>query len=86
VREGIDDEALAKARNQVMSALAFEAERITDIGHQLGYFATIADLEQLASLPGRVEATDAAAVQAAAARALTPDNRTVGWVVPRGAA
>ncbi len=75
---------LEKAKNQVLSSLAFEAERITHIGHQLGYFATIATLEDLDAVARRIEAVDAAAVQQAAEATLRPENRTVGWVVPEG--
>lgn len=75
---------LRKAKNQVLSSLAFEAERITHIGHQLGYFATIATLEELDTVARRIEAVDAAAVQQAAQATLQSDNRTVGWVVPEG--
>ncbi|HJO04589.1 MAG TPA: pitrilysin family protein [Acidobacteriota bacterium] len=82
VRE-IDDRALRKAKNQVLSALAFESERITDVAHQLGYFATIATVDALDAVPGSVEATTTADVRRAASRFLQPEARTVGWSVPR---
>lgn len=77
---------LRKAKNQVLAALAFESEKITEIAHQLGYFATIADLDALAAVPAQVEAVTAADVQRVAAKYFTADNRTVGWFVPRRSA
>ena len=79
----LDDRALRKAKNQVLSALAFESERVTDVGHQLGYFATIATIEALDAVPAAVEATTFEDVARAAARFLRPEARTVGWFVPR---
>ena len=80
----LNDRAIRKAKNQVLSALAFESERITDVAHQLGYFATIASIEALDAVPSAVEATTVADVQRAASRFLRPGSRTVGWFVPRG--
>lgn len=77
---------LRKAKNQVLAAMAFESEKITEIAHQLGYFATIADLEALAAVPAQVEAATADDVQRVAAKYFTADNRTVGWFVPRRSA
>lgn len=84
--DGVDEHALTKAKNQVLASLAFESEQITQIAHQLGYYATIASLDDLDTLPARVAATQADEVGRAAAAVLRPDRRTVGWVVPRGAA
>ena len=81
--QDVDDRALRKAKNQVLSALAFESERVTDVAHQLGYFATIATIDALDAVPSAVEATTAADVRRAAARFLRPEARTVGWFVPR---
>ena len=78
----VSDHALEKAKNQVLSSMAFESEKVTEIGHQLGYFATIATLEQLDAVPGRVAAVSAAEVQRVIAECLTPERRTVGWFVP----
>ena len=80
----VDDRALRKAKNQVLSALAFESERVTDVAHQLGYFATIASLEALDAVPGSVEATTVEDVRRVTARYLIPEARTVGWFLPRG--
>jgi zinc protease len=82
--DGPDEHALRKAKNQVLASLAFESEQITQIGHQLGYYSTIASLEALDELPGRVEAATADDVRRAAAAVLRPEVRTVGWVVPGG--
>ncbi|NKB88014.1 MAG: insulinase family protein [Acidobacteria bacterium] len=82
--EGVDDHGLAKAKNQVLASFAFESEQVTQIAHQLGYYSTIADLDSLDALPGRIESVTADEVRDVAQRILEPDNRTVGWVVPGG--
>ena len=84
--DGVDDHGLTKAKNQVLASLAFESEQITQIAHQLGYYATIASLEDLDALPARVASTPADEVRRVAATVLGAETRTVGWVVPRGAA
>ncbi len=80
----LSEHELRKAKNQVLASFAFESERVTEIAHQLGYFATIATLEHLAELPARVEATGAEQVRAAVEHRLRPEARTIGWYVPGG--
>lgn len=80
----VPEHELRKAKNQVLASLAFESERVTEIGHQLGYFATIATLQDLERLPQRVEAASAEDVRAAAQEAWRTESRTVGWFVPQG--
>ena len=41
-RDGITPAELAKARTQLRARLVFDADSVTDIAHQLGYFETIA--------------------------------------------
>lgn len=80
------DRVLEKAKNQLLSALAFEEEGVTSTGHQLGYFATIARHELVDELPARIAAVTAAEVRAAAADRWAPRRRTVGWFRPLEAA
>src|SRR6185436_4772823 len=44
--EGITEDELAKAKNQLRARLVFENDSITNIAHQLGYFETIASWRQ----------------------------------------
>ncbi|MGE3274706.1 MAG: M16 family metallopeptidase [Vicinamibacterales bacterium] len=81
---GVTDAELAKARAQLRARFVYDVDSVTDIAHQLGYFQTIAGgWRAWAGLPDRLDAVTAEAVQAAAARYLVADNRTVGWFEPR---
>ena len=73
---------LQKARNQVLSALAFESERVSEIAHQIGTYATIASLASLDALPQAVAGVTAEQVRAVAERLLARERRTIGWFVP----
>lgn len=78
-----DERALRKAKNQLLAALAFEDEGITQIAHQLGYFNTIARYQLLADLPSRIEAVTADDVRTVSAARWRPSARTVGWFRPQ---
>jgi zinc protease len=81
--EAPDDRALRKAKNQLLAALAFDDEGITQVAHQLGYFNTIARHELLAELPARIEEVTADDVRAVSAARWRPSGRTVGWFRPQ---
>lgn len=81
-RRPVDDHRLRKAKNQVLASLAFESETVTQIAHQLGYFATVARHDIFDDLPDRVEAVEAADVRRVAERRWGPEHRTVGWFRP----
>lgn len=76
------DHALQKAKNQLLTQFAFDDEGVTKIGHQLGYFATIADWQMLGEVPAAIESVSAEQVRDVAARRLTSRQRTVGWFRP----
>jgi zinc protease len=80
----LGDRELRRAKNQVLSSIAFESERITEVAHQLGYYATIASVEAMQAVPAAVERMTAEEVQAAAQQAWRPESATVGWFVPGG--
>ncbi|MFQ5743230.1 MAG: M16 family metallopeptidase [Acidobacteriota bacterium] len=73
---------LQKAKNQLLAALAFENEGVTQVAHQLGYFATIARHQLVDELPDRINATTSEQVRQAAASRWAPQRRTVGWFRP----
>jgi zinc protease len=81
---GVTDEEVARAVRQLGARFVFEAESITNLGHQIGFYATIADVETLGALQARVAAVTPEEVAGAAQRYLAPDGRTVGWFVPAG--
>ncbi len=82
-RDGITPAELAKVRTQLRARFVYDADSVTDIAHQLGYFETIASWRAYHELQGRLEAVTPDAVHAAAARHLVPENRTIGWFEPR---
>ena len=82
-REGITVGELARAKAQLRARLVFEADSVTNIAHQLGYFETIATVGLFTSLPARIAAVTADEVAAAARTLLNDSNRTVGWFVPQ---
>jgi zinc protease len=79
--DGITPAELEKARRQLRARLVFEADSVTNIAHQLGYFHTIADVSLYHRLWEGIAAVDLADVARAAVR-LSSTNRTVGWFQP----
>jgi len=82
VRNGITERELAKAKNQLRARLVFENDSVTNLGHQLGYFQTVATLDVYQDAPNRIAAVTQADVNRVAARYLRSDRRTVGWFRP----
>jgi zinc protease len=80
---GVTDAELAKARAQLRARFVYDADSVTDIAHQLGYFQTIAGWRRWLELEARLEAVTVGQVQAVAARYLSADNRTIGWFEAR---
>jgi zinc protease len=80
--QGVTAAEVAKARTQLCARLVFENDSISNIGHQLGYFETIASWRVFHSLRGRIDAVTAEEVSAAAAVRLQPAKRTVAWFDP----
>ena len=79
---GVTTAELAKAKRQLRARLVFENDSITNIAHQLGFFATIADWQFVPAIAERLEAVTIDQVNAIAASRLTASNRTVGWFEP----
>ena len=85
-RGGITERELAKARNQLRARLVFENDSVTNLGHQLGYFQTVANLDVYREAPQRIAAVTHDHVEAVARKYLRSNRRTVGWYIPTGAA
>ena len=79
---GITDAELAKVNAQLRARFVYDADSVTDIAHQLGYFETISSWRSYETLKPRLEAVTAEAVHAAASKYLSPSNRTIGWFEP----
>lgn len=76
---------LDKVLAQLRARFVFDAGSVTDLAHQLGYFATIARWQDWLAVGDRLAAVTADAVHAAARKYLTADNRTIGVFEPVGA-
>jgi zinc protease len=81
---GVTLQELAKAKTQLRARLVFEQDSISNIAHQLGFFATIADWRYLPSIPARIDAVTLEDVAAVAAARFTAANRIVGRFEPHG--
>src|SRR3954464_1233012 len=55
-REGITAPDLARAQAQLRARLVFDDDSITNIAHQIGYFATIGSAEAVSSAPAQIAA------------------------------
>jgi zinc protease len=83
VREnGITAAELVKAKTQLKARLVFDNDSISNIAHQLGYFATIANVDVFVELTARIAAVTTDSVAGAARTVLSVSNRTVGWFDP----
>jgi zinc protease len=81
--EGITPQELQKAKAQLRARMVFEGDSITNIAHQLGFFATIDHWGLYPDLGGRIHAVTLEQVNAVAEARLKPTNRTIGWFEPQ---
>ncbi len=81
-REGVALDELIRARAQLSARLVFDADSITNVAHQIGYFDTIGASDVFRALPASIAATTVEAVFEVAARMLTESNRTIGRFEP----
>jgi zinc protease len=79
---GVTAHELEKAKTQLRARMVFENDSISNIAHQLGFFATIGTWQDYVQIPLRIEAVTLEQVAAVAARRLDACNRTVGWFEP----
>jgi predicted Zn-dependent peptidase len=62
--------------------MVFENDSISNLAHQLGFFATIGAWQDYLQLRSRIDAVTLDEVAEVAARRLAPANRTIGWFEP----
>jgi predicted Zn-dependent peptidase len=79
---GIEPEELARAKRQLRARLVFETDSVTNIAHQIGYFATVAGPDYLGEMQSRIDAVTPEQVWGVAKRRLGSSTRTVGWFRP----
>jgi zinc protease len=83
VRErGITPTEFDRARHQLRARLVFEADSVTNIAHQIGYFHTLGDVGLYEGLDSRLDAVTREDVARVARERLVPSRRTVGWFEP----
>jgi zinc protease len=81
-RDGVTEAEVAKAKAQLRAQLVFDSDSVTNIAHQLGYYATIASVDLFTTAPARIAAVTPEQVAGAARKTLTSSNRTIGWFEP----
>jgi zinc protease len=81
-KNGVTDREVVKARNQLRARLVFENDSVTNLGHQLGYFETVATRQIYQGASDRIAAVSQCEVERVAATYLDSDRRTVGWFNP----
>ena len=79
---GITAAELTKVHTQLRARFIYDADSVTDIAHQLGYFEVISSWRAYERLRERLDAVTAESVHAAAAKYLAASNRTIGWFEP----
>lgn len=79
---GLTEDEVARAKRQLRARLVFEADSVTNIAHQVGYFETVTGPGFFETLASRVRAVTPAQVADVAARRLAAERRTVGWFRP----
>lgn len=72
---------LARAKAEVIRALAEDVQTTEDAAHQLAFFEGVGALDALLNMPARVNAVTAADIKRVAATHLAPNRRTIGWMV-----
>ena len=77
------DHNLQKAKNQLLTQLAFDDEGVTRIGHQLGYFSTVADWKMIFEIEEQIKSVTAENIRDVVARRLVSSRRTIGWFRPQ---
>jgi zinc protease len=79
---GVRPEELARAKAQLRARLVFDNDSVTNIAHQLGYFATIVSADFVADLLPRMQAVSLDELARVSSTMLAPSNRTIGWFDP----
>jgi zinc protease len=79
---GVTDQELIKAQNQLRARLVFENDSVTNLGHQLGFFETVATADVYRHAPRSIAAVTKDQVDRVAEKYLRTDQRTVGWFNP----
>ena len=80
--DGVASSEVERAKRQLSARLVFETDSVTNIAHQLGYFATVAGDGLYSRLQASIEAVTVDQVADVARRRLRSTGRTVGTFQP----
>ena len=80
--DGITPAELTKVHAQLSARFIYDADSVTDIAHQLGYFEVIGSWRAYEQLRERLDKVTPELVHAAASKYLAASNRTIGWFEP----
>jgi zinc protease len=80
--DGVSAADVQRAKRQLTARLVFETDSVTNIAHQLGYFATVGGEGLFCRLQECIDAVTADQVADVGRRRLAPNCRTVGWFRP----
>jgi zinc protease len=80
--QGITPAELKKVHTQLKARFIYDADSVTDIAHQLGFFESVSSWRAYEKLRERLDAVTTEAVHAAAQKYLVASNRTIGCFEP----
>ena len=80
--DGITAAELRKAQRQLRARFVFEQDSITNIAHQLGFFATISSWRYVSGITNALDAVTLDGVARVAAMKLQPSDCVVGRFEP----
>ncbi|MCU0725206.1 MAG: insulinase family protein [Planctomycetes bacterium] len=83
VREPPTEDELLRARNSILTTLAFNRATAAGRAEEIGIFATMADWRLTATSEERIRAVTAEDVRRVAARVFAAENRSVGLTGPK---
>lgn len=81
-QDGISEREFETARAQLRARFVYDLDGVTDIAHQLGYFATIGRWQDALALHDRLAAVTPEQVEAVARSTFAAANRTIGVFEP----
>ncbi|MFI5340673.1 MAG: M16 family metallopeptidase [Candidatus Methylomirabilales bacterium] len=82
--EPVTDFELQKAINQVRAELTFAYGSVSGLARAIGSMELMSGYQEVETYLDKIRQVTAADVQRVAKLYLTPDNRTVGWLIPLG--
>ena len=83
-QEPVAEAELTKAKNKTKASFVYSSDGVTKLAQQIGYYDIIYTHDYLTDFPAKVDAVTADDIQRIVRKYFTPENRTVGWLIPTG--